>query len=44
MIPRKSVRVYLALGSTDLRKAVNGLSVLVEQAMGLDPRGSVCVL
>ena len=37
MIPRKSVRVYLALGSTDLRKAVNGLSVLVEQAMGLDP-------
>jgi len=37
MILRKSVRVYLALGSTDLRKAVNGLSVLVEQAMGLDP-------
>ena len=37
MIPRKSDRVYLALGSTDLRKAVNGLSVLVEQAMGLDP-------
>ena len=37
MIPKKSVRVYLALGSTDLRKAVNGLSVLVEQAMGLDP-------
>ena len=31
------MRVYLALGSTDLRKAINGLSVLVEQAMGLDP-------
>ena len=33
----KTRRVYLALGSTDCRKAVNGLSVLVEQAMGLDP-------
>ena len=37
MIPENSIRVYLALGSTDLRKAINGLSVLVEQAMGLDP-------
>jgi transposase len=37
MIPQESIRVYLALGSTDLRKAINGLSVLVEQAMGLDP-------
>ena len=31
--PDKARRVYLALGSTDLRKAVNGLSVLIEQAM-----------
>ena len=37
MTPQNSVRVYLALGSTDLRKAINGLSVLVEQAMGLNP-------
>lgn len=37
MIPENSIRVYLALGSTDLRKAINGLSVLVEQAMGLNP-------
>ena len=37
MIPQNSARVYLALGSTDMRKAINGLSVLVEQAMGLDP-------
>ena len=37
MIPQGSPRVYLALGSTDLRKAINGLSVLVEQAMGLNP-------
>ena len=37
MIPENSIRVYLALGSTDMRKAINGLSVLVEQAMGLNP-------
>jgi transposase len=37
MIPENPIRVYLALGSTDLRKAINGLSVLVERAMGLDP-------
>jgi len=37
MIPQHAICVYLALGSTDLRKAINGLSVLVEQAMGLDP-------
>ena len=36
MIPASS-RVYLALGVTDLRKAINGLSVLVEQAMALNP-------
>lgn len=30
-------RVYLALGGTDMRKAINGLSILVEQAMGLNP-------
>ena len=32
-----STRVYLALGSTDMRKAINGLSILVEQAMDLNP-------
>ncbi|MGB8334849.1 MAG: IS66 family insertion sequence element accessory protein TnpB [Desulfobacterales bacterium] len=37
MIPENSNRVYLALGGTDMRKAINGLSVLVEQAMDLDP-------
>jgi transposase len=35
MIPENS-RVYLALGPTDMRKAINGLSVLVEQAMDLN--------
>lgn len=38
MIPISShTRVYLALGSTDLRKEINGLSILVEGAMALDP-------
>jgi transposase len=37
MIPENSNRVYLALGSTDMRKAINGLSILVEQAMDLNP-------
>jgi len=37
MIPSDRIRVYLALGATDMRKAINGLSVLVEQAMDLDP-------
>jgi transposase len=30
-------RVYLAVGSTDMRKAINGLSIMVEQAMDLNP-------
>jgi transposase len=38
MIPAAfSGKVYLAVGSTDMRKAINGLSILVEQAMDLDP-------
>jgi len=30
------LKVYLALGPTDMRKAINGLSILVEQ-LDLDP-------
>ena len=38
MIPLSShTRVYLALGATDMRKEINGLSVLVEAAFLLDP-------
>ena len=38
------VRVYLALGSTDMRKQINGLSIIVQEAMQLDPfSGSVFV-
>lgn len=38
------VRVYLSVGSTDMRKQINGLSIQVEQTMELDPfSGSVFV-
>ena len=32
-----SVRVYLATGVTDMRKSINGLSILVEEHLELDP-------
>jgi len=32
-----NVRVFLAPGSTDMRKAINSLSILVEAALRLDP-------
>ena len=32
-----NARVYLALGNTDMRKAINSLSILVEQSLDLDP-------
>ena len=35
--PKKIRRVFLAAGITDMRKAINGLSVLVDQAMDLNP-------
>ena len=30
-------RVYLACGSTDLRRSIDGLAVLVQEQLGLDP-------
>ena len=30
-------RIYLAVGSTDMRKAINGLSILVEDQLELNP-------
>jgi len=30
-------RIYLAVGSTDMRKAINGLSILVADQLELDP-------
>lgn len=32
-----SIKVYLACGSTDLRKSIDGLSVLVKEGFNLDP-------
>lgn len=38
MIPLSPhTRVYLALGNTDMRKEINGLSILVEGTLSLDP-------
>ena len=35
--PTAGIRVYLALGKTDMRKSINGLSLLVEGSLSLDP-------
>ncbi len=37
MMPMSGARVYLAVGNTDMRKSINTLSILVEQAMALNP-------
>ncbi len=37
MRPEDGVDVYLCCECVDLRKSINGLSILVEQALGLDP-------
>ncbi len=37
LLPSAQTRVYLALGNTDMRKAINGLSILVQESMNLDP-------
>jgi transposase len=37
LIPAPNLRVYIATGNTDMRKAINGLSILVESRMELDP-------
>jgi transposase len=35
-----NTRVYLAAGATDMRKAVNGLSILVQDVLEADPFSS----
>ncbi len=37
MRPAKSVAVYLCREVVDMRKSINGLSILVEEGLGLDP-------
>ncbi len=36
IIPSAQTKVYLALGSTDMRKAINGLSMLTQGTLELD--------
>jgi len=33
------MRVWLAVGRTDMRKGMNGLALQVSQALGRDPHG-----
>ena len=35
--PPTAAKVYLVLGATDMRKAINGLSLMVADALELDP-------
>ncbi len=37
MRPAESVVVYLCREVVDMRKSINGLSILVEEGLGLDP-------
>jgi transposase len=37
MFPAQPHRVFLAVGHTDMRKSINGLSIMVEQVMGHNP-------
>ena len=37
MLPLTNSRVYLAVGITDVRKAINGLPIMVEQHLSQDP-------
>jgi transposase len=36
----KAYRVYLACGSTDMRKAIDGLAAIVQECFSLDPFSS----
>ena len=36
-LPAINTKVYLAIGSTDMRKSINGLSILASEQMKLDP-------
>ena len=37
LFPPPGMKVYLAVGITDMRKSINGLSILVQSSMELDP-------
>ncbi len=37
LYPGLGIKIYLALGDTDMRKSINGLSIMVERQFELDP-------
>jgi transposase len=37
LVPGLGIKIYLALGDTDMRKSINGLSIIVEEQFDLDP-------
>lgn len=37
MLNRNTDQIYLAIGTTDLRKSIDGLSILVQESFDLDP-------
>ena len=37
LVPGLGIKIYLALGDTDMRKSINGLSIIVENCFDLDP-------
>jgi len=39
MRPADDIAVYLCRDVVDMRKSINGLSILVEESLGLDPFG-----
>jgi len=41
--PSSEMKVYLALGNTDMRKSINGLSILIEHQLELDPFSNLFV-
>ena len=43
MIPVPSgVRVWLAVGRTDMRRCMNGLALQVQETLKRDPHGGIC--
>ena len=40
MLKFENKRIYLAYGLTDMRKSINGLSVIVQEGFALDPFSS----
>ncbi len=36
ILPANDIRVFIAVGATDMRKSINGLALLVEEEFDLD--------